>query len=95
VRDRSGLSRSDELSALAAAHPNFTCLPAVWEDGESGDIAALLKRRFAQHPAKTTRVFLCGAPDLMNSLRRQVFLQGAASSHIFVDPFVVAPAPIR
>jgi ferredoxin-NADP reductase/ferredoxin len=94
VRDRSGLYHGDKLSELAAAHPNFTYLQAVWTEGESGDISALLKQRFAQYVANATRVFLCGAPDLVKSMKRQVFLAGAASSHIHADPFVVAPAPV-
>ncbi|MDR2213841.1 MAG: 2Fe-2S iron-sulfur cluster binding domain-containing protein [Pseudomonadales bacterium] len=90
---REGLYHGDKLRELAALHPNFTYLPAVRDEGESGDVALLLQQRFAQNPAKNTRVFLCGAPELVNSLRRQVFLQGAASSHIHADPFVMAPAP--
>ncbi|MDR0782075.1 MAG: 2Fe-2S iron-sulfur cluster binding domain-containing protein [Pseudomonadales bacterium] len=92
VLERNGLYHADKLHQLAATHPNFSYLPAVREEGESGDVALLLKQHFAQHAANATRVFLCGAPELVNSLKRQVFLQGAASCHIHADPFVMAPA---
>jgi hypothetical protein len=37
---------------------------------------------------KTARLFLCGAPDLVNAMRRKAFLGGIASKHIFADPFL-------
>ena len=44
-----------------------------------GDIA-----RFSGH-----RVYLCGNPDLVNRLRRAVYLAGGFLDRIHVDPFVL------
>ena len=35
------------------------------------------------------RVFLCGNPDLVNLLRKKVFLAGAAMKDIYSDAFVM------
>src|SRR5690606_24104805 len=93
ARTRNGLYHAHKLQQLAEQHPNFHYVPAVKEDGENGDIAQTLKTHFLQHAPAATRVFLCGAPDLVKSMKRQVFMLGAASGHIHTDPFVMAPAP--
>lgn len=36
------------------------------------------------------RVFLCGAADLVNSLKKKIFLAGASMSNIYSDPFISA-----
>ena len=83
-----------ELQALAADHPNVRYVPCVLE-GEQGRFytaghieAAVMDALPADKDA--TRLFLCGAPDFVNSLRRKAFLGGLASKHIFADAFLPA-----
>jgi len=83
---------SAELSQLSGSYNNFRYNPCVLkgQSGKhylSGDVCELVIA--ALPPNKTaTRLFLCGAPDLVNTMRRKAFLAGIASKHIFADPFL-------
>lgn len=83
-----------ELQALAARHANLRYVPCVLNGTEGshyrpGSIeAAVLSEMPVQKAA--TRLFLCGAPDFVNGLRRKAFLAGLASKHIFADAFLPA-----
>jgi Flavodoxin reductases (ferredoxin-NADPH reductases) family 1 len=94
ARERAGLYFAEELRKLADTYDNFHYLQLAHEDGEAGNIEAALKQHFRKHEAGKTRVFLCGAPDLVKRMKTQVFLLGAASSNIHSDPFVMAPPAI-
>ncbi|MFW2374290.1 MAG: 2Fe-2S iron-sulfur cluster-binding protein [Gammaproteobacteria bacterium] len=37
------------------------------------------------------KIHLCGAPDLVNSLKKKLFLSGASISNIYTDPFIMTP----
>lgn len=89
-----GLYHGKELACLADAHPNLTFLQSTLDaaDPALADVAALVESTLAALGVATTRVFLCGAPELVNPLKTKVFLKGAASAHIFSDPFLMAPA---
>lgn len=82
----------DELTQLSGSYKNFRYNPCVLrgQSGKpylSGDVCELVMA--ALPPNKTaTRLFLCGAPDLVNTMRRKAFLAGIASKHIFADPFL-------
>jgi len=77
-----------ELEALAARHENFQYVPCVLQrDDRSGNIEQALLDSLPADRLKT-RLYLCGAPDLVNALRRKSFLNGLASNHIFADPFL-------
>ncbi|MEE9392127.1 MAG: 2Fe-2S iron-sulfur cluster binding domain-containing protein [Planctomycetota bacterium] len=86
----------EELRELAARHDNLTSSTVVKEDPKSlaaedcvvGDLFELL-RKLAPEP-RGQRIFLCGDPNLVNQLRREFFLSGAALDDILGDPF--APA---
>jgi CDP-4-dehydro-6-deoxyglucose reductase len=88
----SDLYMGPELMQLAERHGNFQYRPCVLE-GETGqhyltgDVGEIV---MACLPAdkKSTRLFLCGAPEMVNSMRRKAFLGGVASKHIFADPFL-------
>lgn len=90
-----GLYLMDALREMDAAHPQFHYTPCVLhgdtpQDGQQGNIAEI--------PAKILgslsgyRVFLCGDPAIVQSLRQNVFLAGASMQAIYSDPFVFAPA---
>jgi len=77
-----------ELDALAARHVNFQYVPCVLQgDSGSGNIEQAVLESLPAERLKT-RLYLCGAPDLVNVLRRKAFLSGLASKHIFADPFL-------
>ncbi len=82
----------DALTELAAKHANFRYVPCVLEGSEQqfytvGNIETVVVDGLPKERA-ATRVFLCGAPDLVNGLRRKTFLAGIASKHIFADAFL-------
>lgn len=87
-----------ELQELQRNHGNFRYIPCVL-NGDLGKfytpghvegivLAALPPQKL------TTRLFLCGAPEFVTSLRRKAFLAGLASKHIAADAFLPArPLP--
>jgi NAD(P)H-flavin reductase len=89
--DEGGLYFVDELKRLAAAHPNLEYVPCVMNGaGEDGvRVGAIDKVVLADLPKLAGwRVFLCGNPDLVNALRKRVYLAGAKMSDIYADAFV-------
>jgi NAD(P)H-flavin reductase len=81
-----------ELTQLGKSHENFRYSPCVLkgESGQSyisGDVSELVMAALPSNKS-TTRLFLCGAPELVNTIRRKAFLAGIASKHIFADPFL-------
>jgi ferredoxin-NADP reductase/ferredoxin len=79
-----GLYADAELRALAADHPQLRYAPCVRPDRLEARVvdAARLWR--------DARVFLCGAPGLVEWLRREVFLAGVRDDDILCDPFTPA-----
>jgi len=91
-RDAQGLYLMEELEALAAQHPNFNYHPcaldvAGLEVGRAveGALDLLIKEAFPN--LKGWRAYLCGAPDMVQLLRKQTFLAGASSKDILADAF--------
>jgi len=86
-----GLYLQDKLQALAEQHPMFHYHPVVRrlaEPGQlQGDVASLV---MAEHSAlRGWAVYLCGAPLMIESLRKRCFLAGASGSDILTDAFEV------
>ncbi|MCA0369624.1 MAG: 2Fe-2S iron-sulfur cluster binding domain-containing protein [Proteobacteria bacterium] len=83
----------EELRALDGQHANFTYIPCVLHtDGASnaytqGDFKEIVLMGLPQDKARA-RLFLCGAPDMVNALKTKAFLAGLSSKHIFVDAFL-------
>jgi NAD(P)H-flavin reductase/ferredoxin len=89
--DASGLYHVDELRALSDGHANFEYVPCVMNGaGEDGvRVGAIDKVVLADLPKLAVwRVYLCGNPDLVNALRKRVYLAGAKMSDIYADAFV-------
>ncbi len=88
--DPVGLYARPELEAIARANPNVEVLYSALEArGEAIDTRPLDRRLFDRKPSFAQhRVFLCGAPAVVNSLRREVFLRGASLREIHADAFV-------
>jgi CDP-4-dehydro-6-deoxyglucose reductase len=81
-----------QLQNLASAHPNFRYVPCVLtgEPGQfyrQGNIQEIVMSAMPSDKSRT-RLFLCGAPETVNALKRTAFLSGLASRHIFADAFL-------
>ncbi|MEI9813454.1 MAG: 2Fe-2S iron-sulfur cluster-binding protein [Acidobacteriota bacterium] len=84
--NESGLYFRDELTQLAAAHPNLTYTPSLFETDGPLDKAIL-----GLHPKPAgQRAFLCGDPALVNMLRKKLFLAGMDLRDIHADAFLPA-----
>jgi ferredoxin-NADP reductase/ferredoxin len=98
ARDRNGLYHVEPLRALALTEPNVHYLPCVLADGgdevRTGPLDTIALELLEQlgSPARV-RAFLCGDPDIVQRLRRSLFLGGMSMARISMDAFVVGPAP--
>ncbi len=79
------------LRRLAELHPGLSVVPVVRRNPENsggvvtGELPDILRER---HPRlRGSLVYLCGAPQLVEELREQCFMQGAHFSDIFCDGF--------
>lgn len=91
ARDAGGLYLDQELARLVQRHPQLSYQRCVLEGDAGrelhvGRLDALLLERVLSFAGR--RVYLCGDPALVRSLRRQVFLRGASLSQIHADAFV-------
>ena len=83
-----------DLQGLAARHPNLRYRPCVLNgDGDDrytvGNIEDVVLAALPADKA-AVRLFLCGAPEFVNSLRRKAFIKGLASRNILADAFLTA-----
>lgn len=91
--DESGLYLVHEMQALAAAHANLTYTPCVLSTRATtgnlrvGDLEKIVLGDLGS--AKGWRCFLCGNPQRVTSLRKKLFLAGAAMKDIQSDAFVM------
>lgn len=91
-----GLYLGDELDALARAHASFELTRCVLH-GEPragldvGALDALVRSRFTKLAG--WRVFLCGDPVLVQTMKRNAFLAGARLQDLHADAFHSRPAP--
>ncbi len=100
-RDICGLYLNEQLSALAAIHPNFRYRPCISEGPSADGYCAGTPHGVALEDSPDLtgwRVYLCGNPQMVEAARMQTFLAGAGSSEILADPFLpsgteAAPVP--
>jgi NAD(P)H-flavin reductase len=95
ARRAADLYHRDELAALAAAHDNLEIVASALDAGGDGDVTAtpidaLAIERVAAAKGGALRVYLCGAPKLVNGLRRRLFIAGVPLRSIFADAFLPA-----
>lgn len=81
-----------ELRVLAEAYPQMRYLPCVLTDVDNmhhATVAAIDKVMASQlaTPA-STRLYVCGIPDMVKKLKKTAFLAGVSSKHIYSDPFL-------
>ncbi len=90
--DEADLYLIPQLRKLGADFHNFHYAPCVLR-GESdrfyrqGNIQDIVMSALPIEKSRT-RLFLCGAPEMVNALKRKAFLGGLASKHIFADAFL-------
>lgn len=89
------LYRVDEMRQLSADNDNFDYTPCISgknvPDGYTAgraNIVALDK----ETNLKDWRVFLCGHPEMINTLKMDVFMQGVSMADIYTDAFLIANA---
>ncbi|BCG64042.1 MAG: CDP-4-dehydro-6-deoxyglucose reductase, E3 [Methyloprofundus sp.] len=88
------LYRVKELEEFAAKYENFSYYPCVsgaanipgeFSAGRANDVALAHMDDW-----KGWRVFLCGHPDMVTSMKTDAFLKGVAMGDIYTDAFVAA-----
>jgi NAD(P)H-flavin reductase len=95
----SGLYLREALRELSTRHPRVHIVGSVLEDDlGAGDVrvVALDAAIAADFPRLDGfRVYLCGAPAIVQRLKKHAFLAGASLNQIHNDPFITAPPPTR
>jgi len=88
-----GLYLHDKLNALAQQYNNLHYHPCVLHGEDNmpdnitaGDISKIVLETVPQ-PAGW-KAFLCGDQQLVNNLRKQIFLAGCSMNDIYSDPFI-------
>lgn len=93
ARERGGLYLVDRLRELEREHSWFRYIPCCLEgdgldDVHVGPLDKVVLGRVLTF--KGHRVYLCGHPTMVQTLRKAVFLKGANSKEIFSDAFLAS-----
>lgn len=96
--DPEGLYMSDELRALADAHPQLRIRSCVLRGGggaiETGAVDGLAVEHIRQAGNVAAHLaYVCGDAAIVQRVRRALFMAGMSPRRIFVDAFVTGPAP--
>lgn len=90
----------EQLQTLASQHPAFRYFPVCREPGDTappgcleGDLVKTVIATIVVAELPAAHVYLCGNPDFVHSMRKQIFLAGARSSATFCDPFLERTVP--
>ena len=89
--DASGLYLVETLQHIAATNEQVHYYPSVVKGEAAEGIQVGLVDELVMQTVpdlKDFRVYLCGAPELVEQLKKQVFLKGASMSRIYADPFL-------
>ena len=87
------LYRIDELREFAQKYANFSYFPCVSGEHVPEEYIAGRADKVAlaqMQEWKGWRVFLCGHPDMVSSMKMEAFMKGVAMGDIFTDAFVAA-----
>lgn len=93
ARDKAGLYFVDELLRLSAEHANFSYIRSVTSGDEEPGLRIGPLDRIVLGDTRSFagwRVFLCGNPELVQLLRKKIFLAGAKMNDIYSDAFIMA-----
>lgn len=82
----------EKLQALSEKYKNFVYTPCVLngEDGcyyKTGDLLEVVMQQLPENKSKV-KLFLCGASEMVNSLKMKTFLAGVSSQNIYSDSFL-------
>lgn len=82
----------EELTKISEENPKFSYVPCVFKGSEgafykTGNIEDIVMNNLPKDK-KHTRLYLCGAPDMVNSLRTKAFLAGVSNRNIYADAFI-------
>jgi NAD(P)H-flavin reductase len=94
-RSAHGLYLWEELRASEGRHDNLNVVGCVGENElrlPGVSVERLEHRLRRDHPSlRGARVFLCGNPEVVRTLKKEAYLAGASLADIHSDPFVVSP----
>jgi NAD(P)H-flavin reductase len=81
------------MHQLAGQHQNFHYTPCLSGSHVPEGFAAGRVNEIALSgipDLKDWRVFLCGHPEMVNQMKKQAFLKGAAIADIYADAFLIS-----
>jgi len=94
--DAEGLYLWSALRALAGTHRQLECSASVQdgkvEHGMSSEPLQALVRN-CDLPLADARIYVCGNPDFVRGLRKQLYLAGTPLARIHADPFLPPADP--
>lgn len=82
----------DELKKIAAMHNNFHYMPCVLNGANDmfyriGNLENIVLDKVREQ-VKNVRLYLCGAPEMVNSIKTKAFISGVSSKLIYSDAFL-------
>lgn len=92
--DEQGLYFSQELAALALAHPRVTYVPSTLQNNNKGiiqgNIDEIIINTIGDCHGK--RAYLCGDTATVKTMQKALFFAGIPKSEMFADAFIPASA---
>jgi CDP-4-dehydro-6-deoxyglucose reductase len=79
------------LAALAAHHPQLSLTGSVPDAAGADSLSDRPLQELTMHSGvalSEARIYLCGNPDFVRAMRRQLYLAGASLDRIHADPFL-------
>ena len=81
----------DELTKIAESHDNFHYIPCVLNGYEGsfyrvGNLEDIVLNKIREK-VKDVRLYLCGVPELVNSIKTKAFLSGVSPKRMYSDAF--------
>lgn len=86
----SSLYLTEELRELSKEKPQFQYRPCVLSEG-TNDIIEIPMDHYVINNIpwlKSARIYLCGDPSFVTSMRKKLFIAGASSKEIYADAFL-------
>ncbi len=90
----SDLYHMEKLQSLADSYENLSYTPCVLNKENSvidiyeGSLDAIVNSAVSTADKINLRAYFCGAPEMVNLLKKNTFIAGVSSKHIFSDPFL-------
>jgi CDP-4-dehydro-6-deoxyglucose reductase, E3 len=94
--DAEGLYLWSALRALAGAHRQLECTGSVQAGAATPGMSVEPLQALVQQcglPLSEARIYVCGNPDFVRGLRKQLYLAGTPLARIHADPFLPPADP--